>query len=65
MKEIKWILYTLYVVGYTSLAWVTIIWNGIPIGPNDIVIGIIGLIFLTIINIVVITSYIYVNWNQG
>jgi hypothetical protein len=36
MKEAKWILYTLYVVGYTSLTWVTIIWNGIKVGPNNV-----------------------------
>ena len=65
MKQIKWILYTLYVASYTSLAWAAIIWDGLKVGSNNVEIGLIGLILLTILNISVIIIYLCVNWNEG
>lgn len=64
MKEIKWTLYTLYVAGYTSLVWATVIWDGIKVGPNNILLGAISLTFLTVLNIVIIGSYLHINWDE-
>ena len=64
MKEIKWILYTLYVAGYTSLVWATVIWDGIKVGPNNILLGAISLLVLTILNILAIVIYLHINWNE-
>lgn len=64
MKEVKWILYTLYVIGYTSLAWATIIWDGIKVGPNNVWLGLIGLVILTIFNFLVVGIYLCTNWDE-
>lgn len=65
MKEIKWVLYTLYVAGYTSLAWATIIWDGLKVGPTNVKIGLLVTLLLTIINIFAIIVYLHLNWNEG
>ena len=64
MKEIKWMLYTLYIAGYTSLIWATVIWKGIPVGPNNVWIGAIFSGVLTIINGYLIFEYLRHNWNK-
>ena len=64
MKEIKWMLYTLYVAGYTSLIWATVIWKGIPIGPNNVWIGVLFSAALTFVNCYLIILYLKENWNK-
>jgi len=64
MKEIKWMLFVLYIVAYTSLIWATIIFKGIPIGPNNAWVGMIFSIGLTVFNICLIVNYLRKNWRQ-
>jgi len=64
VKQIKWILYTLYIAGYTSLIWATVIWKGIPIGPNNVWIGLIFSGGLTFVNGVLIVEYLKKNWDR-
>ena len=62
MKEIKYMLYTLYVGFYTSLIWANVRWDGIQVGPNNVAIGLIILIACTAINIIFIGRYLRINW---
>ncbi len=64
MKEIKFLLYTLYVAGYTSLIWATVLWKGIIIGEEKCPIGIILCTFFTLINICICIVYINQNWYE-
>jgi hypothetical protein len=62
MKEIKFLLYSLYVAFYTSLIWATVIWDGIPVGPNDFPIGLLGALGTTAANIFLIVFYLKEHW---
>ena len=64
MKEIKFLLLCLYVAGYTSLWWATVMWKGIPVGPNNIWLGLILLIAFTGINLVCMIIYCGDNWDK-
>lgn len=64
MKEIKWVLYTLYIAGYTSLIWATVIWKGIPIGPNNTWIGLLVSVALTFVSGLLIIEYLKKNWSK-
>jgi len=64
MKEIKWILYTLFVAGYTSLIWAVVVWRGMPIGPNEFPIGLLMAIVVTMMFLIPITAYIAEHWKE-
>ena len=64
MKQIKWLLYTLYIAGYTSLIWATVIWKGIPVGPNNVWIGALFSGALTFTNGYLIIHYLIDNWDK-
>jgi hypothetical protein len=64
VKEIKWMLYTLYVAGYTSLIWATALNGGIKIGPNHVPIGLLLSGALTFANCYLIILYLKENWNK-
>ncbi len=64
MKEIKWALYTLYVMAYTSLIWACVIWNGIRAGVNDTPFGAMAATVLSAFNIILVVSYIKDHWND-
>jgi len=64
MKQIKWIFFVLYIAGYTSLIWATVLWNGLQVGPNNAPIGLVLSIALTIIHIILIVRYLFNHWND-
>ena len=65
MKEIKWTLYTLYIILYTSLIWACFVFKGIPLGPNGIWVGAIFAVVITAVHIIVIAKYILEHWNDN
>jgi len=64
MKEIKYILYTLYVALYTSLWWAVFMFDGLKSPANNVRIGIIILISWTIANLFFCGFYIKEHWND-
>lgn len=64
MKEIKWVLYTLYVAAYTSLIWASAIWAGIRVGVNDTPVGAGAAAVLSAFNIILVVCYIRDHWND-
>jgi len=65
VKEIKWILYTLYIMFYTSLIWACFVFEGIPLGANGIWVGVILAAILTFVHIYFIIYYIVNHWNDS
>ena len=63
MKEIKFLLYTLFIAGYTSLIWASSIWDGIKIGPNSVPLGYSLSIIITLIICGLSGEYLKNNWN--
>lgn len=64
MKEIKFLLFTLYIAGYTSLIWASFIWGGIPVGPNNIQIGWLFSFVFTFVHFMLAIAYLKDNWNE-
>jgi len=63
MKEIKWALYTAYVIFYTSLAW--FIFVGLsPKADQGFPILLIPLVLLTAVNLAFIIKYLAENWDK-
>ena len=65
MKEVKWMLYTVYVVLNTSLFWETYFLSGIRIGTFRV-----GLIFpllliaFTLYDVIIIVYYLREHWDN-
>lgn len=64
MKEIKWMLYTLYVMAYTSLIWACVIWKGLRVGVNDVPFGALAATVLSAFNIILVVSYVKDHWDD-
>ena len=64
MKEIKFLLWSLYIAAYTSLWWGVFIFDGIRSPANNTMMGVVILVPFTIVNIIIGIRYLYKHWDD-